>query len=68
MQAIGTGMHRAASRFALIAKETAVDGDLAKAIAGLARVTEQCVACHAAFRTHRLDVVFGRAAPIGGSS
>jgi hypothetical protein len=50
MQEIGTGMHRAASQFARTAEETAVDGDVKRAIGGLARVTQQCVACHAAFR------------------
>jgi hypothetical protein len=51
MQVIGTRMHQAASRFAVIAQESAVDGDIKKAIGGLAQVTAQCVACHAAFRT-----------------
>jgi len=46
MQAIGTEMHHAASRFALTAKE----GDLPRALQGLAKVTQQCVACHAAYR------------------
>jgi hypothetical protein len=50
MRDIGTQMHRAASRFALTAQESSVDGDLAKAVAGLASVTTQCVACHSAFR------------------
>ncbi len=46
MQAVGTEMHHAASRFALTANE----GDLPKALEGLAKVTEQCVACHAVYR------------------
>lgn len=46
MQAIGTEMHHAASRFAMTAKE----GDLPRALASLSKVTEQCVACHAAYR------------------
>ena len=50
MQDIGTRMHRAASQFALIAQETGADGNLMRAIGGLSRVTEQCVACHAAYR------------------
>lgn len=50
MQEIGTQMHREASRFAVIAQESAVDGDARRAIAGLAAVTQQCVACHAAYR------------------
>jgi ABC-type microcin C transport system permease subunit YejE len=52
MQKIGTQMHRAASQFALIAQESAVDGDIKRAIGGLAKITQQCVACHAAFRVH----------------
>ena len=48
MHAIGTEMHRAASRFAVVASE----GDLQQALAGLAQVTQQCVACHAAYRVY----------------
>jgi cytochrome c556 len=43
-------MHRAASRFAMTAQAAAVDGDLARALGGLAEVTQQCVACHADYR------------------
>ena len=50
MQAIGTRMHHAASQFAVIANETAVDGNMDRAIGGLAQVTNQCVACHNAYR------------------
>jgi hypothetical protein len=50
MQAIGTRMHRAASRFALLAQEASVDGDLRRALKGLADVTRQCNACHTAYR------------------
>jgi hypothetical protein len=50
MQEIGTQMHRAASRFAISAQEAAVSGDTRKAVEDLAKVTQQCVACHAAFR------------------
>jgi hypothetical protein len=52
MQDIGTEMHRAASRFALVAQDAGADGSAAKAIGALAKVTEQCVACHAAYRAH----------------
>lgn len=52
MQAIGTQMHRSASRFAVIAQESAVDGNVKNALAGLAKITQNCVACHAAFRVH----------------
>ncbi len=50
MQEIGTAMHQSASRFAVIAQETAVTRDLPRAVAALSRVTEQCVACHAGYR------------------
>jgi hypothetical protein len=46
MQEIGTEMHHAASRFALTAKE----GDLTRTLGDLAKVTQQCIACHAAYR------------------
>lgn len=46
MQDIGTEMHHAASRFAMSAKE----GEPLKTLADLALITQQCVACHAAFR------------------
>jgi len=52
MQAIGTRMHQAASRFALVAQESGADGNLARAVDALSKVTEQCVACHAAYRAH----------------
>jgi hypothetical protein len=52
MQDIGTRMHRAASRFSLVAQEASADGNAARAIGALSKVTEQCVACHAAFRAH----------------
>jgi len=50
MQAVGTAMHRAASRFAVTTQAAAVTGDLARALAGLAEVTQGCVACHAGYR------------------
>jgi hypothetical protein len=52
MQAIGTEMHKAASRFALEVNKAAATGDLRPSIAALGKVTEQCVACHAAYRLH----------------
>ncbi len=52
MQEIGTQMHKAASQFAVIAQETAVDGNMKKAVGALSRITQQCVACHAGYRTH----------------
>lgn len=50
MRQIGTRMHRAASQLAIAAQEAAVDGDLARTLGALSRVTRECVACHAAFR------------------
>jgi hypothetical protein len=52
MQEIGTGMHRAASRFARTAQEAAVEGGVPKALDALADLTRQCVACHAGYRLH----------------
>lgn len=46
MQAVGTNMHHAASRFAMTAKE----GDLPQALEALSKISEQCVGCHAAYR------------------
>ena len=48
MAAIGTSMHRAASRFALKAEE----GDAIPAYKALQEVTSACVACHADYKTH----------------
>lgn len=50
MQEIGSEMHRAASRFALEATNAGATGDIRPALAALATVTQQCVACHAAYR------------------
>jgi len=52
MSDTGTAMHRAASRFAVAARDAAVDGGLDKAFAALSEVMQQCVACHAAYRVH----------------
>lgn len=46
MQAIGTEMHHAASRFAMAAHE----GDLPRSLESLSKVTQQCVACHSTYR------------------
>jgi hypothetical protein len=46
MRSTGTGMHRAASRFALKAQE----GELLPAYAALQEITAACVACHVAYR------------------
>jgi hypothetical protein len=50
MQDIGTAMHRAASRFARTAQEAPVQGGVPRALDALARLTQQCVACHAGYR------------------
>ena len=52
MRAVGSAMHRAASRLALAARDAEVRGDLAGALTGLSEVMQQCVACHAAYRVH----------------
>jgi len=52
MQEIGTHMHREASQFARLAQEAAVDVNVKQAVAKLASLTQQCVACHAAYRVH----------------
>ena len=50
MQDFGMQMHKAASRFALEATNAGATGDVKKALAALAGVTSQCVACHAAYK------------------
>lgn len=50
MQDAGSAMHRSASRFALVAKDASVTGDLKGSVAALAEVSRTCVACHAAYR------------------
>lgn len=50
MQKIGTEMHRAASRFARVAQEAAVKGDMAPVLDGYSRLLLQCIACHESYR------------------
>ena len=50
MQEAGTAMHQSASRFAVVAQETAVTRDLPRALDALGKVTASCVACHAGYR------------------
>ncbi len=52
MRAIGTNMHRAASRFALSATDAELEGGLNKAFAALSEVMQQCVACHSGYKVH----------------
>jgi cytochrome c556 len=50
MQEAGTAMHQSASRFAVIAQESAVTHDLPRALDALGTITASCVACHAGYR------------------
>ncbi|WP_218191295.1 cytochrome c [Enhydrobacter aerosaccus] len=55
MQEMGTGMHHAASRFALVATDADVErskASLQQVTAALQEVTATCVACHSAYRIH----------------
>ena len=52
MQEIGTGMHKAASKFALSIEEAGASGDIKPALADLATLMQQCVSCHSAYRVH----------------
>jgi cytochrome c556 len=45
-------MHRSASRFVIEAQNAGVTDDLRPALDALAKVTAQCVACHAVYRLH----------------
>lgn len=50
MQEIGTAMHKAASQFAVTVVDAGASGDLKGALGDLSKVTQQCVACHSAYR------------------
>lgn len=50
MQAAGGAMHRSASRFARIAMDASVTGDIKAPLQALATVSQTCVACHAGYR------------------
>jgi hypothetical protein len=50
MQAVGSAMHRAASRFAIVAQDADVTGDMKPVFTALAEITAQCVGCHAGYR------------------
>ena len=50
MQDAGSAMHRSASRFALVAKDASVTGDVKAVLSSLHQLNQTCVACHAAFR------------------
>lgn len=50
MRGVGLAMHASASEFAAVASQAATNRDIAAVVAALARVTENCVACHSAYR------------------
>lgn len=50
MRELGYAMHQSASQFAVAAQDASVSGDLRPALAALAKVTQSCVACHAAYK------------------
>jgi len=50
MRQVGLAMHTAASEFARVALEAKQHHDTTQAIAALAAVTQNCVACHSAYR------------------
>ena len=52
MQDIGTNMHKAASQFAVTVVDAGASGDLKRTLGDLSKVTQQCVACHSAYRVH----------------
>ena len=52
MQQIGTQMHKAASRFAIIVQEGSLEGITPKIAEGLAGVMQQCVAYQSSYRVH----------------
>ena len=52
MQQIGTQMHKAVSRFAIIVQEGGLEGSTSKIAEGLAGGMQQYVACHSSYRVH----------------
>lgn len=50
MRGVGLAMHTSASEFATAAAQAATTKDNAAVLAALSRVTENCVACHSAYR------------------
>lgn len=50
MKGAGSSMHRAASRFAVEAQNSAISGDLKPALGALGDVMSGCVGCHAGYR------------------
>jgi hypothetical protein len=52
MAQTGVNMHRAASRFAIAARDAELEGSLETANSALSEVIAQCVACHENYRVH----------------
>lgn len=50
MQDAGSAMHRSASRFATVAKDASVTGEIKPAVGALAEVMGACVSCHTGYR------------------
>lgn len=50
MRAVGLSMHTSASEFAAVAAQAATTRDQGAVVTALSRVTENCVACHSAYR------------------
>lgn len=50
MRELGYAMHQSASQFAVVAQDASVTGDVRPALAALAKITQNCVACHAAYK------------------
>ncbi|MDE3176937.1 MAG: hypothetical protein KGM15_12625 [Pseudomonadota bacterium] len=50
MRAIGLALHTSASEFSVVATRAAATHDTKAAVEALSRVSQNCVACHAAYR------------------
>lgn len=50
MRQMGTALHQAASRFALVVEEVAITDDFKPVFEAMAQITQQCVTCHSTFR------------------
>jgi len=50
MRSFGLEMHKSASAFAAAAAKAGKSGNARPALAALSRITEQCAACHAAYK------------------
>lgn len=50
MQDIGYSLHQSASQFAVAAQDASASNDLPKALKAFTKMSQSCVACHAAYR------------------